>query len=598
MGLAASQARLLSITSRLSDNELRSQTITNAKMALASRTSNASAEYMDALSSTKLMFSTYDASGNKMTQQLSAVSLSTYAELKNQYGVINNAGQIMVSELDAANYLASATLADFLEKYGVAEATRTDKENPEYIDQATYIWGPDWKTWQAGGTTAAPGGLNGREPQKPDYTKVTETRNPNSELYTKFLNASASCYSNAMVAGSPGCYLHVLAHLLDLTAEAAAYTTGSPPGYPKIYNTTLGDSIHVDGNKITGAAINNSTPSKSPDMVPVSQKVCEDGVMAAEDEADMQELIDMTNDPSTDPQALKNKQLLSNYVIDAAGNAQLKTLKQKVIDLYYAVENQSALGIDYNTTLKDAMRSFQEDMTLLDVTYTVELDIPAWQAAHDEWEAEMEEQIEILNSIEPTMTVIDLEYTDKDAAQWYVNLWHRMNGPSDYKVELDGFENGARADEKTKAALGEQETGTTSPANGLTSGGQLLWTVLEDGLYNSPEWLQAALENGTVTLERVNFTDPTEEGSGLEDVTWTSILYTNATDISEEQDEAAITKAEIEYQATVKDIESKDKQYDNVLKRLDTEHSALQTEYDSIKSIIDKQIERHLKMYS
>ena len=77
MGLAASQARLLSITSRLSDNELRSQTITNAKMALASRTSNASAEYMDALSSTKLMFSTYDASGNKMTQQLSAVSLST-----------------------------------------------------------------------------------------------------------------------------------------------------------------------------------------------------------------------------------------------------------------------------------------------------------------------------------------------------------------------------------------------------------------------------------------------------------------------------------------------------------------------------------------
>ena len=121
---------------------------------------------------------------------------------------------------------------------------------------------------------------------------------------------------------------------------------------------------------------------------------------------------------------------------------------------------------------------------------------------------------------------------------------------------------------------------------------------MEDGLYNSADWLQAALENGTVTLERVQFTEPTEDGSGLEDVTWTSILYTNASDISEEQNEAAITKAEIQYQATVKDIEAKDKQYDNVLKRLDTEHSALQTEYDSVKSIIDKQIERHLKMYS
>lgn len=114
MGLAASQARLLSITSRLSDNELRSQTITNAKMSLATKTSDASSQYMNALNSTQLMFSTYDASGNKMTQRLSAVSLATYGELKNQYGVINNAGQIMVSEVDAANYLASATLADFL----------------------------------------------------------------------------------------------------------------------------------------------------------------------------------------------------------------------------------------------------------------------------------------------------------------------------------------------------------------------------------------------------------------------------------------------------------------------------------------------------
>lgn len=586
MGLAASQARLLSITSRLSDNELRSQTITNAKMSLATKTTDASSQYMNALNATQLMFSTYDASGNKMTQRLSASSLATYGELKNQYGVINNAGQIMVSELDAANYLASATLADFLAKYGVAEATKTDKPNPEYIDKATTIWGPDWEIWDNGGTGAV-GGLNGREPQQPDFTKVVITKDPNSELYQKFRDASAGCYNQAM-GSRPVCYLHVLAHLLDLNEELS--------GFPKSYTTINGDSISIGKDKITGSNIFFN--GKTGNMVPVSQKVCEDGVMAAENEADMNELLSMVNNPSTDPNALRNKKLLSNYYIDAAGNAQLKTLKQKVIDLYYAVENYGSLGIDYDTTLKDSMRSFQEDMTLLDMIYNVEPDVPAYEKAHDEWEAEMEKQINELHQIEKFMTVIDIEYTDKDAAQWYINLWHRMNGPSDYKVELDGFDNGARADEKTKAALGEQETGDTSPANGLTPGGQLLWTVLEDGLYNSADWLQAALENGTVTLERVQFTEPTEEGTGLEDVTWTSILYTNASDISEEQNEAAITKAEIQYQATVKDIEAKDKQYDNVLKRLDTEHSALQTEYDSVKSIIDKQIERHLKMYS
>ena len=586
MGLAASQARLLSITSRLSDNELRSQTITNAKMALATQTSNASSQYMDALSATQLMFSTYDASGNKMSQQLSAVSLSTYAELKNQYGVINTAGQIMVSETDAANYMASPTLADFLEKYGVAEATRTDKENPEYIDKATSIWGSDWRTWEAGGTGTV-GGLNGREPQQPDYTMVVETHDPNSELYTKFMDASASCYNSAMGSRAE-CYLHVLAHLLALDESYS--------GLDNPFITTTSDSFSIPDNKITGSNINFY--NKTPAMLEVSQKVCEDGIMAAENETDKQELIDMTNDPSVDAQTLKNKQLLSNYYIDAAGNAQLKTLKQKVIDLYYAVENCGSLGIDYNTTLKDAMRSFQEDMTLLDIIYSVEPDVPAYEAAHDEWEAEMERELQELHEMEQIITEIDIEYTDKDAAQWYVNLWHRMNGPADYKVELNGFDNGERADDKTIAAYGGEVGGTTSPANGLTAGGQMLWTVLEDGLYNSPEWLQNALENGTVTLERVNFTDPTEDGTGLEDVTWTSILYTNATDISEVQDEEAITKAEIIYEATVKDIEAKDKQYDNVLKRLDTEHSALQTEYDSIKSIIDKQIERHLKMYS
>ena len=77
-----------------------------------------------------------------------------------------------------------------------------------------------------------------------------------------------------------------------------------------------------------------------------------------------------------------------------------------------------------------------------------------------------------------------------------------------------------------------------------------------------------------------------------------SKIWTNAIDITEEQNEVAITKAEIEYKQALNDIEAKDKQYDNQLKRLDTEHSALQTEYDSIKELIGKNVERTLKMYS
>lgn len=590
MGLAAGQARLLSITSRLSDNELRSQTITNAKMSLANKTTNASAQYMDALSATELMFSTYDASGNKMAQKLTGVSLSEYAELKNQYGIVNNAGQIMVSERDEAIYRKSATMADFLEAYGVATSEKTDKDNPEYIDKATSIWGSDWKTWEGGGVGTS-GGLNGREPIQPDFTKVVVTKDPNSELYQKFIKASAHCYGEAM-GGNSNCYLHVLAHLLDLKANSAG-NDADPSGYPRSYTTTLGDGISIGSTKIFGSFIHGD--KETINMVPVSEKVCENGIMAAENETDKQELLDTV--AGGDANAIRNKKLLSNYYIDNKGEAQLKTLKQKVIDLYYAVENHGSLGIDYGT-LKESMISFQEDMTLLDMVYNVELDVPAWEKAHEEWEEEMERELEELHAMEPIITEIKIDYTDKDQAQWYVNLWHRMNGPAEYKAELDGYDNGVRADKKTKAAYGDQITGDTSPANGLTAGGQLLYTVLEDGLRSSAEWLQYALNNGYVSLERVNYTEPTEDGSGLSNVTWTSIIYTNATDISQEQNEAAITKAEIQYEQTVKDIEAKDKQYDNVLKRLDTEHSALQTEYDSVKTVIDKQVERHLKLYS
>ena len=46
---------------------------------------------------------------------------------------------------------------------------------------------------------------------------------------------------------------------------------------------------------------------------------------------------------------------------------------------------------------------------------------------------------------------------------------------------------------------------------GKTESGLPMYKVLEDGLMNNSEWLQDALNNGTITLERVDFTDPTEE---------------------------------------------------------------------------------------
>ena len=212
MGLSASQARLLSITSRISDNELRSQTITTAKTSLANETTAASSAYMDALNSTELLYSTYDASGNKMTEKLTGVSLSQYGELKNQYGIINQHGQILVSELDAANYEASTDMYDFLDKYGVPCPRRRMEtiqvENPEW-QVAWDKYNKEYEDWKA---------------KEPDSTLDKYwTSGTNNELYRKFISASEPCYTPAMSgAGGAGCYRHVLAHLLlaDFGAES------------------------------------------------------------------------------------------------------------------------------------------------------------------------------------------------------------------------------------------------------------------------------------------------------------------------------------------------------------------------------------------
>ena len=586
MGLSASQARLLSITARLSDNELRSQTITTAKMSLANKTSEASAAYLDALNESELMFATYDDDGNKTLQKLTGTSLTQYGVLKNQYGIINTDGQIMVSETDATNYLDSATMGEFLEKYGVATVEDEEKENPEYIDQATLIYGSDWRNWVGGGEGTV-GGLIAKEPQQKDFNKVEYVEEMNDELYQKFVKGQGSCGSAAQ-GGGWGCYLHVLTHLLD-----QEWNTPEDPynqaNYPGQAQTSTRIPVEIDYGYISGAAI-----SKTPDLVPVSEAIV--------DTSDPENTYYASGTMGADlqPGASVKDQLLSDYYYDANGEKQKKLLKQKIVDMYYILEDHASGGNTLGTTeqeLLDLYASFQEDMKLKEKVAKTVPDVEAWEKAHKEWEEKVAEEVEKLHQIDPTITEQVIVYTDKDQGQWYVNLWHRMNGPSEDKVELDGIENG----EHPEHANGKDEPlddDAKTPETGLTANGKILWTVLEDGLMNSQEWLKYALDNGYVTLERVNYTEPTEDGSGLENATWTSIIYTNATDITEQVNEAAITRAEVEYQQTVRDIEAKDKQYDNLLKRLDTEHNALQTEYDSIKSVISKNIERTLKMYS
>lgn len=124
MGLAASQARLLSITSRISDNELRAQIINNQKMRLSADSSKVSENYINALNKTNLVFANYDENDKAQNVPLTFNNLTAFNQYNNQYGLTNTAGNILISESDAAKYkAANHDKEKFLEQYGIKYTT-------------------------------------------------------------------------------------------------------------------------------------------------------------------------------------------------------------------------------------------------------------------------------------------------------------------------------------------------------------------------------------------------------------------------------------------------------------------------------------------
>jgi len=616
MGLAASQAKLLSITSRLSDNELRSQSITAAKMGLAHETAEASRKYINALNKNEFIYRTYDQNGDKCYVPCTGMQLSLYGPLKNQYCLVNTKGQIMVSELDGANYQDSADINEFLAHYGIDPIPTGEYKqvkNPEYSD-GYEKWKEGYDEWKEG------------QPNKDDFwiedPNWTPSANPGTswDLYDKFMNGSVGgCFSCSSNPSSPEYnyvrhFNHTLGHLIG--------------GEPSIWQGEFWWTTPVggrDGTSGDGAIMREIADA-------LKGKPC-----CGHDSCDEVHTHDLfgtsvtfdCGDENCDGTELVTDKVkkLMNDIEDFVGRKAQEILSDPsypnslpsyIVDMFYsAADAQNALA---NPT----MYGFSSAKELLMYCYKGDDSDPEWIALkkryyhiieHDlrgaleeeeeepgmifdedgyneavgEWESHEPEPYDVPEYIDEEI----LEYEDKDEAQWYVNLWHRMNGPSQQK---DGMTSSVDETNVTTTEYGTDFIGESTTVTTTWEGPR--WYVLEDGLMNSQDWLKYALETGTVSLERVNYTNPTEVGTGLKHATWTSIIYTNALDISEQQNEKAIAIAEAEYEQKSREIENKDKQYDSILKLLDTEHNALQQELETAKTVIQKNTERTLKIYS
>ncbi len=617
MGMSASQARLLSITSRLTNNEFRSQTITNSKLRLAEKSQEASAEYMDALNSQQLVFGVYSDNGEYTTQKLTPALIYDYAPLKNQYALVNPAGKMLVSAVDARNFENSNTLSEFLDNYGLLEnveyTQKVEKPNPNYQEELDK-YNEDKPKYDAYVQY-----LKDKEQYDKDY-KAWQERNPNYDqeleiyknwvatmgdknMYNEFSSIVGTsdsaigdssgtkyCYSKAL-NGDSGCYKHILNLVINSNGTGCA---------PMGVTTTTGESIMVNAG---GGGTENSMDASQKDvmgMISNAMPYCkcdeDDDLGTSGKQNSLQEVLDAG---TASDENIKLIQLKSDYklvvdndgtpILDANGKYQteLKTLYEKAVDLYYLIDN--GLVTD-PVEMKELLINFTDgDMKNVSVQAPEAPPVEPTPVAFTECPIKPSNIIiEYVNNSETTVN-------DKDKAQWYTNLWYMMNG-SDTVNKVQQKE--IFDDEKNESySVFVVESAEKSGKGGT-------YEVFEDmSLFKSDDWLEFALEHGMVTMVQAQYTNPSADSGKVpeltsEGITWKSIIYTNASDIRSQEDEVAIAIAEVKYKNAIREIENKDKKFDQDLKKLDTEHTALQTEYDSIKEVISKNVDRSFKAFS
>ena len=193
----------------------------------------------------------------------------------------------------------------------------------------------------------------------------------------------------------------------------------------------------------------------------------------------------------------------------------------------------------------------------------------------------------------PTYTLIDLNTGEKSTkALVYEGSTQEQREFYDYAVALTEAYYGTSDSINTlKTAADSENAGYVKY---LTN---IFQKMLSAGYYTEDEpnetikdnaWFEQQLRDGKLLLEYYSTTEKKFVSTSID----------SDTAIQEVEDERELSLIEQEYNNKLDDLEAKDNQFDLELKKLDTEHNALQTEYVAVKSVIEKYVEKTFNIFS
>ncbi len=613
MGLS-SNARLLTITARLTSNEYESQQISNAKMRLATQAQQASDDYIVALNTPQYSFVSYDSTGNPIQTALTPAVLSQYGDSKNQYLLTNSAGKALVSSEDAKNFEKSASLQDFLKCYGLEAEYKTDNLKIYYdaLIEDIDVDG-SCKSWNEALNVIKNNNLADNAPLS-QATWSNDKHKPYIDAENEeILDGPQGLYESALLSYN---YLISLVNdgedvsSVDLDYARECLNSIRQVAVDHVsYDSWLESKVRDLKESTQGSIENmkNAAGNMGTSFTEIMSFIDDNNLTSAEKTPDAIEryfyesLLKLSNFIPTD---VSDKGIVTLPTINEdntetygklAFSARYGSSPDELFSLLITKDTFNAFGLEeyLNNIGKEDLalkvRNFLDDIKEF---YSAKDQVKKYDSLDEEKIqglfglslVKLREAYVNLQSFRDNLAKYNAEletigidakdayfYKDATKAQWYTNLWYKLNGASTFK----------NPDAQNK------------------------YSVLDPKLMTSSTWITNAIKQGVINIEVANATNSGKTISdtnnpilfNLNGITWTSKIFSSCSDIVQGDNDQAIAKAEAEYKRKTAEITAKDEKYQRKISLLDSEHNALQQEYESVKNAMSKNIERSFKAF-
>lgn len=561
MGLSASQARLLTITARKSDCEYESMRLSHQKIALSRDMDQVSAEYQDAINQTKLV---YDFYGNNSQVNPLSYSLLMSPSALNDYiptTITDKSGRVVLTP-----ELARAAKAAGIPQEGMDGLPSSDMRNA-FID-----------------------GLMAN-----DVISTVQGENIKKTTYNQMAGVGSE---DLVTVNTSECSYTELVDMLD----NVTFDLGDIIGQHN-YNGGQGawfELFESERDEVSGEITNYHKIEDPPDDI--SLKDILSGNYVIRGSADHQ--------GEDDGREFKSWELL----VDLIGSSTLWS------SMFEGIEGLLDTGDSYTqAALEYASSKIMETVELLgqrsdgdggNVDYS---NFSYWEkmgghlfGGNNSTDSVMEK---VDGNVNKYVGIVYIENSARENEGKYndgygINLSYMAQAYLTYFAQyMQGISNSDYNVEKLREQSNfvDDMFTFTYVTDVDTSGDNLLVAGFYDALFN-----QICL-NGWTENENVDDNEYLEEmlKSGAmymstlaDDGYYYQGNYSTNTYVKEITDEEAVAQAEAKYNREKEKINAKENILDMKMKNLDTEISSLTTEYDTVKSVIDKNIEKTFKRYN